>query len=278
MNLSGKTIGFLGAGNMAEALIKGLISSGKVSPAQVLASDKSLERTTHLAEAYELRVLNQNYEAVKDSDIVFLTVKPNHVEEVLREIAGEMRPEKLLISVAAGVRTTRVLDVLTASGTGELPALVRAMPNTPATVGVGATALYAAEGAGKEALGAAKEVFDSVGKTVVVTDEGLMDAVTGLSGSGPAYVFLFMEALVEAGVEAGLPERDALVLAAETTRGAARLAAESGVGLAELRRRVSSPGGTTVEGLKVLDSKGFKEAIKEAVAAAAERSRELSGG
>lgn len=276
--LTKKTIGFLGAGNLAEALIKGLLASRSVSAAQILASDKASERLLHLAERYEIKVHNKNYETVHNADIIFLTVKPNDVRCVLKEVASEFGPGKLLISAAAGVTTTTILEALRNGGANRFIPVIRAMPNTPAIVQAGAIGLCAGLGAGGADLKLAKAVFEAVGKVVIVEDESLMDVITGLSGSGPAYVFLFMEALVEAGVKAGLSEEGANLLAKQTTLGAAKLALESPKDLSELRRMVTSPGGTTVEGIKMLEEAGFKGAVIKAVRAAAKRAKELSAG
>ncbi len=275
--LTKKTIGFLGAGNLAEALIKGILASKSVKAAQIVASDRINERLIHLAETYEIKVYSKNYEVVKNADIIFLTVKPNDVEEALKEIAPEIGRDKLLISAAAGITTTSILESLKTYGLGGFIPVIRAMPNTPAIVNEAAVGLCAGMGAGERDLKLAKAVFEAVGKVIIVEEEKLMDAVTGLSGSGPAYVFLFMEALVEAGVNVGLPEDSARTLAVQTTLGASRLALESPKSLAELRRMVTSPGGTTIEGLKKLEEADFKGAVIKAVKAATKRAGELSG-
>lgn len=274
--LTKKTIGFLGAGNLAEALIKGLLASKSVSPAQITASDTVASRLAHLAEAYEIKVCNRNFEVAAASDILFITVKPHDVPALLREIAPEIGKGTLLISAAAGVTTSAIGDVLRGAGLARLPALIRAMPNTPAIVREAMTGLYAGSGATRSELKLASAVFESVGKVAIIDDEDLLNPVTGLSGSGPAYVFLFMEALTEAGIKAGLSEADSKLLAVQTTLGAARLAMESDKTLAELRRMVSSPGGTTIEGLKKLEDAGFKASVISAVEAATKRARELS--
>lgn len=275
--LTKKTIGFLGAGNLAEALIKGLLESKSVAASQLIASDKLTSRLLHLAEAYEVKVFNKNYEAVRNADIIFLTVKPNDVAGLLAEVARELGPGKLIISAAAGITTTKILEAMKTGGAARFTPVVRAMPNTPAIVGQGAVALCAGLGAREEDLKLARAVFEAVGRVIVVEDEALMDAVTGLSGSGPAYVFLFMEALAEGGVKMGLSQKDSIALAVQTVLGAARLATESKKDLRELREMVTSPGGTTVEGLKKLNEAGFKDAVIAAVEAATRRARELSG-
>ena len=275
--LTNKSIGFLGAGNLAEALIKGLLASKKVGPGQIVVSDRIIGRITHLAETYEIKVYARNYEVARNADIIFLTVKPNDVTGVLKEIASEIAVDKLLISAAAGITTTAVQETLKEAGMARSIPVVRVMPNTPAIVQEGATAICAGMGAGKAELKLVRTLFESVGKVVVIDDEPLMDAVTGVSGSGPAYVFLFIEALGEAGVAAGLREDTAKLLAAQTVLGAARLALESPKTLEELVKMVASPGGTTVAGIKKLEEAGFKGIVTEAVEAAIKRAKELSG-
>lgn len=276
--LTKKTIGFLGAGNLAEALIKGLLASKSVGANQLIASDRVSSRLVHLAETYEIKVYNKNHEVIRNADIIFLTVKPQDAKDALLEIAPELTGTKLLISAAAGLTTTAILEILKHGGVNAFIPVVRAMPNTPAIVREGMTGLVAGMGAGKNDLKLAKAVFESVGKVVVVDDEQLLDAVTGLSGSGPAYVFYFMEALVEAGRELGLAEADSKLLAMQTTLGAALLAIESNKDLAELRKMVTSPGGTTMQGIAKLEEAGLKDAVIKAVKAATKRAQELSVG
>lgn len=276
--LSKTTIAFLGAGNLAEAIIKGLIASKTIPASRIIASDKASERLLHMAERHEIRVVNNNREAILAADIVFITVKPNDVALVLHDSIDAFTHDKVLISAAAGITTDFILNVFAGAGMKKAPKVVRAMPNTPVTVREGATALYGAPGADKSSMAIGRAIFESVGTVIVVKDESLMDVVTGLSGSGPAYVFFFMEAMIEAGVDLGLSEKDARALAVKTTLGAAKYAEESGHHLIDLRRQVTSPNGTTMEGIKKLEETGFKEAIKSAVRAAAKRAKELSGG
>lgn len=275
--LTKKTIGFIGGGNLAEALIKGLLSSKAVGAGQILVSDRLSDRLVHIAEVYEVKVLNKNYETALTSDIIFITVKPKDVGSALKEIAPELTREKLLISVAAGITTEFIQAVLMGSGAKDFAPVIRAMPNTPAIVQEGITALFAGEGVGDKDIRLAEAVFKSVGKVVVLDDEGLMDAVTGLSGSGPAYFFLIMDALVQAGVKAGLKQQDARLLVLQTALGSAKLALESEEkGLSELRRMVTSPGGTTEAGIRKLEDAGIRDIIMSAVQAAIDRARELS--
>ncbi len=275
--LTKKTIGFLGVGNIAEALIKGLISSGSVKAGQILASDRINERLIHMAEAYEIKVFSKKFEVVRNADIIFLAVKPNDLADVLKEIAPDFTQGKFLISVAAGVTTSKILEALKEAGLTHFVPVVRAMPNTPAIVAQGATGICAGIGAGERQMELARALFEPIGAVEIVEEESLMDAVTGLSGSGPAYVFLFMEALIEGGEKAGLPRETAKRLAMQTVAGAAALAMQSSKGLEELRKMVSSPGGTTIEGLKKLDEGRFRETVAAAVEAATRRARELSG-
>lgn len=274
-----KTIGFIGCGKIAGALIKGLISSGAVPASRILANDLDEERLALMAEDFKVTVFNKNFEVAQKADIIIIAVKPGDVEEVVREIAPEMKGTagegKLLISVAAGVRIAVILGAL---GTAEAP-VVRAMPNLPVVVGEGVTGLVAAPGVGHDYVEAAGEVFKAVGSVVFIEDESLMDAVTGLSGSGPAYIYLVLEAMIEGGVAEGIPEETARKLVLQTALGSAALALDTEIGKApgELREMVTSPGGTTIEGLKKLEEAGVREAVKEAVKAAAKRARELSG-
>lgn len=275
--LTRKNIGFLGAGNLAEALVRGLTSSGAVLPGHIMASDRMSERLVHMAECHEVKVFSKNFEVARNADIIFLTVKPQDAPGVLAEIAPEIGEGRLLISAAAGLTTARIVEALREAGLVHHLPVVRAMPNTPATVRRAATAICAGPGTGESHLELASALLSTVGSVTVIEDEALMDAVTGLSGSGPAYVFLFMEALAEGGVKLGLPDDVAKSLAMQTVLGAALLAMDSQHDLPELRRMVTSPGGTTMEGLRELDEGGFREMIEKAVEAAARRSKELSG-
>lgn len=268
--LKNKIIGFIGAGNMAEALINGLISSHTVLPGSIMASDRDIERLAVIAEGYKIRAVNSNTEVVSDSDIVILAVKPQDVSSVLAD-TREGAKDKLIISIAAGINTQTISDTLLTP-----VRIVRAMPNTPALVLSGATALFIGEGCTKDDEKMAVRIFDAVGKTVVLKDEALMDAVTGLSGSGPAYIFLIMEALADAGVRMGLPREIASLLANQTVFGSARMVMEIKRHPAELKDMVTSPGGTTIAGLKKLEDGKVRASIMEAVEAATVRSRELS--
>lgn len=265
-----KTIGFIGGGNMAEALIKGLLK-GAFPPSAVMVSEPNEDRQRLLAERYGVALTAENLEIVKGCDLVVLAVKPQIAAEVLGGVAAAFSGGKLLVSILAGVATERLEAFFDGS-----PRVVRAMPNTPALVGEGATAICAGRFASPADLLAARHLFEAVG-TVHEVNEGQMDAVTGLSGSGPAYVFTVIEALADGGVLEGLPRDTALALATQTVLGAARLVAEGGVHPALLRDKVCSPGGTTIAAVRILEQKGLRAALMEAVASAAGRSRELGG-
>ncbi len=258
---------FIGGGNMAEALIRGILHA-KAPAGRIVVAEPLPARRELLAERYAVTVTGDNREAVTDADIIVLAVKPQMAGEVLAGLAGAFSAEKLLISILAGTPTSALEQPL-----GQAPRVVRAMPNTPALVGAGATALCGGQHARQEDLATAVHLFESVG-TVQIVSEAQMDAVTGLSGSGPAYVFTLIEALADGGVKEGLLRETALALATQTVLGAARLVQE-GEHPAVLRDRVCSPGGTTIAGVKALEDHGFRAALMEAVAKAAERSREL---
>jgi pyrroline-5-carboxylate reductase len=268
--LSGRRIGFLGAGNMAEALIRGLLASHLVDAGSILVSDVRAERLQYFRERYFLKSFEDNCSLVAACDILLLAVKPQNMREVLREIKGALRSDQTLISIAAGTPTALIVEELQREAR-----VVRVMPNTPALVLVGASALCLSPHATPEDLEVAKSIFSSVGKVAVV-EEALMDAVTAVSGSGPAYVFLAMEALREAGMHLGLPAEVAQLLVVQTFLGAARMVDLTGEDPRTLRERVSSPGGTTLAGLKVLEERDFRGILQEAAEAAAHRSQELA--
>jgi pyrroline-5-carboxylate reductase len=267
------TIGFLGSGNMAEALIKGIITAGLYKPENIFISDVRAERLDFLTEEYGVTAVATNSELAGKVNILVLSVKPQNMVEALESIKDAVRAETLIISIAAGIKVSNISAVL-----GDRP-IVRVMPNTPALIGEGASALFANEKA-KPTLSKAEKIFASVGKAVVVDDESLIDAVTAVSGSGPAYYFLLMEEMTRAAGELGLPEDVAKELILQTARGAALLAVERdkrGETPAELRRKVTSPGGTTEAALKVFAAKDFSRLVNEALTAARDRSRQLSG-
>jgi len=264
-----QTIGFLGAGNMAEALIKGILASKLVEPTRVWGSDPRQTRCNELASTYGIHATVDNLELVRQCDLLVLSVKPQILPAVLAEVAPALKPGALLISVAAGVPVAAI-ERLVPAGTR----VVRTMPNTPALVGAGATAIAAGGHATAADLEVAKRLFDAVGMTVIL-DEEQLDAVTGLSGSGPAYVFLIIEALSDAGVKMGLSRYNALALAAQTVHGAAKLLIETGEHPGRLKDMVTSPGGTAIAGIATLEAGGLRTTLINAVEAATSRSREL---
>jgi pyrroline-5-carboxylate reductase len=267
MSMKGK-IGFIGGGNMGEALIKGLIKGGCAAQ-DILVAEPDSGRQALLAERYGVGVSADTEGVVRDSSLIVLAIKPQIVPAVLPGIAGFFREDALLVSIVAGV-TSRTLEGYFSGS----PHVVRVMPNTPALVGAGAAALCPGRFATADDLDAALELFKGVGIAHVVS-ESQMDAVTGLSGSGPAYVYTVIEALAAGGVLEGLPMDKSLALATQTVLGAARLVQESGEHPALLRDRVCSPGGTTIAAVKVLEEQGLRSALINAVAGAARRSREL---
>lgn len=266
---TGQQIAFIGGGNMTEALVSGLLKTGQVAPAQIIATDIRPERLEYLARSFSIRVSSDNARAVSGAHMIVLSVEPQILDEVLRGLTPSLDPDMLIVSVAAGYPLSRLNRVLARTGRS-----VRAMPNTPSIVGRGATALALSPDLSPQDIARATALFESVG-SVTVVEERLMDAVTGLSGSGPAYVFLIIEALADGGVKAGLPRPVAAALAAQTVLGAATMVLETGLHPAELKDRVASPGGTTIAGLHALEQGGLRAALMSAVEAAAARSTEL---
>jgi pyrroline-5-carboxylate reductase len=263
-----KTIAFIGGGNMAEALIKGLIAAGTAKPDHILVTDVSVDRLAHLHQTYGV-MQKGNGEAAREADIIILCVKPQVVERVLADISSAVDAKKLVISIAAGIVIAKI-----EKGLKESSHVVRVMPNTPALVLAGAAALAGGKHATSDDLALTQGIFNSVGRAVIV-EEKLMDAVTGLSGSGPAYVFMIIDALSDAGVKEGLPRPLALELAAQTVYGAAKMVLETKEHPGKLRDMVTSPGGTTIEGLHALEKGKLRATLMNAVEAATTRSREL---
>ena len=272
MSLEGRRIGFIGAGAMAEALVGGLVAAG-TPVGYIRAADPDPARRGCVGERFGIATTPDNAEIVRASDVVVLAVKPGAITPVLEALRATPEIDvvaPLWVSIAAGV-PLRSLE----AGLSVEARIVRAMPNTPALVRAGATAFCGNARAAAADRDVARALFDSVGSSWEAPSEGLLDAVTGLSGSGPAYVFLFLEALSDAGVRMGLPRETATHLAVHTVFGAAKLALESGRQPAQLKDQVTSPGGTTLAGLERLEAGGLRAAVYEAVAAATRRSREL---
>ena len=263
-------VAFIGAGNMAAALIRSAITRGGRDPSSIGATDVRAQALNELVQQHGIHGFSSNVEACGWADVIVLAVKPQVMPNVLREI-GPACAGKLVISIAAGLSIARLSELLLGH-----TRVVRAMPNTPAMVGEGATAFAGAPGASAADLETAEALLKTTG-LVVRTDEKLMDAVTGLSGSGPAYAFIAIEALSDAGVRAGLAREVATQLAAQTLLGAAKLVLETGEHPGKLKDMVTSPGGTTIAAVAVLEASGFRHALMSAVAAAVARSKELAG-
>lgn len=262
-------IGFIGGGNMATALIEGL-QRHPASGRRIFVADPNADRREALRQQYGVMVTADNHEAASEAEVIVLAVKPAAVPAVAHALCRQLRPEQLVVSVAAGVTAPALQRWL-----GGHAAVVRAMPNTPAMVGCGATGLFAPEGLSTAHRDMAESLMRSVGLVQWVADESLMDAVTALSGSGPAYVFLVMEAMQSAAEQLGLPTDSARLLTLETVFGAARLAMSASEPPAVLRARVTSPNGTTERGIAALEAAGLRHAFLSALTAAHARSVEL---
>lgn len=267
--LKGKSIGFIGGGTMAEAIMRGITAGGLVDAAAVYATDVSEKRCGHLRDTLGIGIFSTNAELVQKVDIIFLAVKPQIIDTVLQEIGPRLQSSQLVVSIAAGVATPTLEKHLS-----EPVPVVRVMPNTPVLVREGATAVTLGRFAAREHEELVMELFGAVGRTVAIQEE-LMDAVTGLSGSGPAYICLIIEALADGGVRMGLSRSTALTLAAQTLLGTAKLLLETGQHPGVLKDMVTSPGGTTIAGVHALEEGGLRASLINGVAAAAERSREL---
>ncbi len=257
---------------MAEALIRGLVRGGHVPASSIVASAPRQERLDELKRDYGIDVTTVNAEVVQRCGVVVLSVKPQILSKVLVEVGAQIKAGTLVVSIAAGVDTETIEESL-ADGVR----VVRAMPNTPALVGAGATAVSAGKHASAADLATARAMFDAVGITVEL-DESHLDAVTGLSGSGPAFIFLILEALADAGVKVGLSRRNAQRLAAQTVMGSAKLLLETDEHPGRLKDMVTSPGGTAIAGLHTLEEGGLRTTLINAVETATKRARELGRG
>ena len=264
-------IAVLGTGKMGGILVQAFLRSGLVPQDQLVATVAHQERADSLTVQFGIVVTTDNLSAAREADIILLGVKPNQMADVVRQIAPGLYPNKLLISFAASVKTSAIEE---ATG-GRIP-VIRAMPNTPAKLGAGVTAICRGGFVTDQQMALAESIFSTVGRTVVV-DEKHMDAVTGLSGSGPAFLYIILEALAEAGVNVGLPRDVATLLAAQTTYGAARMVLETGSHPALLKDEVTTPGGCTVDGILELEQGGLRVTLIKAVKRATERARELAG-
>jgi len=259
----------VGGGKMGEALLKGLLAAGMLEPSDIVVSDVSAERRDVLSEGYGVSTTNDNTEAIDGADVVLLAIKPQQMDEVLGGLSGAVKPHQLIVSIAAGVGIEKIASYL-ADG---VP-VVRAMPNTAAQVGKAMTAVSAGSYAGEAELATATELLSAIGDIVVI-DESLQNSAVALNGSGPAYFYLFVDALVEAGVAHGLSESDARRLAVKTMEGAAAMLAETGKDPQALIAEVASPGGTTVAALDSFEASDLRASVSDAVAAAVRRAGEL---
>ena len=268
--LKDKKIGIIGTGNMGEALVSGLISSQTSSPDNIICADVREDTLESIKDKYGVITTTNNIDAIKQSEIIIYSVKPQILASVLKETASCLDMSKLVISIAAGVPLAAIESCVNK----ELR-LVRVMPNIAAFVKESATAIAAGKHTHKDDIKLAKAIFDSVGKSVFIEENILMDAITGLSGSGPAYIFLIVDALADAGVKMGLSRKDALFLSSQTVLGAAKLLMETKEHPGQLKDRVTSPGGTAIAGIHTLEKGGLRTTLINAVEAATARSKEL---
>lgn len=271
MKKARKKIGIVGGGKMGSALIQGVIQAGIVSPGELIVADVDRRKLKELAGRFGIETTHMNRRAA-EAETIILAVKPQAVGDALDDMAKAVKNTTLIISIAAGIRLNFIEQRL-----AKEVRVIRAMPNTPAMIGEGATALAAGRAASPEDMSRAQQIFAAVGRTVIVKEE-LMDAVTGLSGSGPAYVFTIIEALADGGVAMGLDRDTARTLAAQTVLGSAKLVLSGENHPGELRDMVTSPGGTTIAGLRVLEEGKIRATLMAAVEAATKRSESLGKG
>jgi pyrroline-5-carboxylate reductase len=267
--LAESRITFVGSGNMAEGMIRALVAAGQVSPTRIVASDARPERAEELAGLLGVTTTTENVEAAAGADIVVLSVKPQVLPGVLDELSGRLKDSALVISIVAGVPVGAISSGL------DHAAIVRTMPNTPAQVGAAMTVWIASPAVTKAQQAQTRELLSSMGQEIQVEDEDALDMATAVSGSGPAYVFLVMEALVDAAVHLGFKREQARILVIQTVLGSALFAQKSGLSLAALRKMVTSPGGTTAEGIYEMEKGGVRTALSKAVWAAYRKSRAL---
>jgi len=262
-------IAFIGGGNMGEAMLQAILNKKVASPGDIFVSDIKKARLEHLEQRYGVKVMGGNVEAASKGEVVVLAIKPQNLAEVMAELKGKLKPSQLVLSIIAGAR----IDTLR-RGLGH-NCIVRVMPNTPAQIGEGISVWTATSEVDKEQKEQTRVILGTMGKEVFVADEERIDMATAISGSGPAYVFLFVEALVSAAVEIGLPPDMAHELVLETLLGSGHFAQASNKELAELRRMVTSPGGTTAEALSCLEEGGFTSLVMKAVSAAYSKAKKL---
>lgn len=258
--------GFIGLGNMAAAMIGGMLEKGLAKPKEIIGSSKTGATRDKIKERFNITVVPDNRQTAREADLLFLAVKPLILPEVIAEIRDVVREDTLIVSIAAG----KTLSWLKAAFDRPELKILRCMPNTPALVLEGCTGVCAGDEVPPEAVERVVKLMEAFGRAGVVP-ERLMDAVAGISGSSPAYVFLFIEALADAGVAAGMPRKQAYEFSAQAVLGSARLVLETGLHPGELKDMVCSPGGTTIEAVKVLEERGFRGAVMDAAAACIEK-------
>lgn len=263
------TIGFIGLGNMAKAMIGGMLKQEMVRPQDIIGSAKTQKTREKIRAEYGIQIRERNEETAAEADVLVLAVKPQFFAEVIEQIRDVIRPETLIISIAAG----KTLDWIREAFGKEIR-LVRCMPNTPALVGAGCTGVCANENVSEQEKKYSLQLMESFGRASMVP-ERLIDAVGAVSGSSPAYVFMFIEAMADAGVAAGMPREQACEFAAQAVYGSAKLVLESGMHPAQLKDMVCSPGGTTIQGVRVLEEKGMRGAVIDALTACVEKSKAL---
>lgn len=268
-NLQDVTLAFIGSGVMAEAMINGILGQGLTDPPRMIASDPLTERGQELAERYGVKTTNDNRQAAKAAQIVVLSVKPQVLPVVLKELKGAIDPSGLILSIVAGARIKVIAEGLSHS------AVVRVMPNTPAQVGQGMSVWTATAEVSDEQRAQAQSILRALGEEIYLEDEDYLDMATALSGTGPAYAFLFMEALIDAGVHLGFSRRVAQQLVLQTLQGSVAFARQSIAHPAELRNMVTSPGGTSAEALYQLEKGGFRTVLSRAIWAAYQKSKYL---
>jgi len=263
-------IAFIGGGRMAEAMIKGILGKGLARPQDIIASDISQERLALLSQAYSIRTTSDNRQAIDGSEVVVLAIKPQNLNAVMKDISG-LAKEQMILSIVAGARIATITNGL------EHNLLIRAMPNTPAQIGEGMTVWTATGEISQEQKEVAQSIWQALGREIYVRDEKYLDMATAISGSGPAYIFLTIEALIDAAVDIGWPQETAEELVVQTVLGSARLIQATGKHPTELRNMVTSPGGTTEEGLIVLEEGGLRSLFARAAIAAHEKAKVLGG-
>jgi len=262
---------FIGAGNMARAMLKALLDNRIVCSGEVTVSDVNTASLDAVRREFGVNTTTGNLECIQAAEVIILAVKPQNLDSVGRELKGEIKPGQMVVSILAGTSIQRLAECL------DTTEIVRAMPNTPAQIGHGMTVWTAPSALDSGRKQQARVILSAMGEAINVDDETYIDMATAISGSGPAYFFLFMESLVEAGLELGFDEKTARILVLQTALGSIKYAMQSGADLADLRLQVTSPGGTTARAVKVFEAAGFKDTVKEAVASAYHRAREMGG-